>query len=422
MNDLNLKVTRGNAVLLYGTSHISYTIRTALRLDREIDPTLMRKALDKTAKRYPYFCVSLKKNDKEYYYEENPEPVALINTSKHVALGTEETNGHIWAVCYEGDFLYLDIYHGRADGAGVYPVIATLLYYYFEELYGLKDSTGIRTLDDPITEKETNDPVDALPVIDLSTFKRPTLPKALSLMETSGLKRAEGKGRIFKLMIPEGSFLPFTKANDASPGIMLCALMTRAIERIHPEHDDPLVFSYVVNARPMLHAMESFHNCTNRVLIHYDEKIRNMPLDKQCTAYRGKTMLQTDEETIQQKMAVSGSLAKRVIDAPDITTKIGMARQMAGNIFSTSTFIVSYVGRWKQDQLGEHIKEFWTETPAGAFPLIEVAAVGGRIFVSLIQGFDETMYYQALIEELKANGIDFTECGNEPLSVADIVM
>ncbi len=422
MNNLNLNVTRGNALMLYAISHISYTIRIVLKLDREIDPLMMRKALDKTAMRYPYFCVSLKKNDKEYYYEENPAPVALLHTSKQVALGTEETNGHIWAVCYDGDNLFFDIYHGRADGAGVYPVIATLLYYYFEDKYGLKDSSGIRTLDDPITEKEVCDPVENLPVIDLSTIKLPQLPKALSLLEASGLKRSEGKGRIFKLMIPEKSFLPFTKANDASPGIMLCVLMTRAIERVHPEHADPLVCSYVVNARPMLHSPESFHNCTNRVLIHCDEKIRNMPLDKQCTSYRGKTILQTDDETVQRKMTVSGSLAKQVIDAPDITTKIGIARKMAGNIFSTSTFMVSYVGKWKQDQLGEHIKEFWTETPSGAFPLIEVAAVGGRIFVSLLQGFDDTIYYQALFEELKANGIDFTECGNEPISVADIVM
>ncbi len=422
MNNLNLNVTRGNALMLYAISHISYTIRIVLKLDREIDPLMMRKALDKTAMRYPYFCVSLKKNDKEYYYEENPAPVALLHTSKQVALGTEETNGHIWAVCYDGDNLYFDIYHGRTDGTGLYPVVATLLYYYFQEQYGLKDSSGIRTLDDPITEKELHDPLEDLPAIDLSALKIPPLPKALNLMEASGITKPEGKGRLYKVMIPEKSFLPFTKANDASPGIMLCVLMTRAIERVHPEHDDPLVCSYVVNARPMLHAGETFHNCTNRALLHFDEKIRNMPLDKQCTSFRGKTILQTDDESIHKKMTVSASFAQRIIDAPDLSSKVGVATQIVRNSFGASSFMVSYVGKWKQDQLGEHIKEFWTETPSGAFPLIEVAAVGGKIFASLLQGFDDTIYYQALIEELKANGIDFIECGNEPISVADIVM
>ncbi len=66
--------------------------------------------------------------------------------------------------------MYLDFFHGRADGTGVYPVIATLLYYYFEEQYGLKDSSGVRTLDTPVTEKELHDPVDDLPVIDLSSL------------------------------------------------------------------------------------------------------------------------------------------------------------------------------------------------------------------------------------------------------------
>ena len=32
-----------------------------------IRPDAMRKALDLTAKRYPYFCVSLKRNEREIY-------------------------------------------------------------------------------------------------------------------------------------------------------------------------------------------------------------------------------------------------------------------------------------------------------------------------------------------------------------------
>ena len=67
-------------------------------------------------------------------------------------------------------------------------------------------------------------------------------------------------------------------------------------------------------------------------------------------------------------------------------------------------------------------KEFWMETPAAVFPLIEVRAVGGKIFVTLLQGFGESIYYDALIEELKESGIDFTECGNEPITVADILI
>ena len=56
-------------------------MRLHLRLDEPIRPDVMRKALDLTAKRYPYFCVSLKRNEREAYYVRNDSPVALVYIS-----------------------------------------------------------------------------------------------------------------------------------------------------------------------------------------------------------------------------------------------------------------------------------------------------------------------------------------------------
>lgn len=67
MVDLGLQITRGDATMLYATSHGSYTVRIHLRLDERIDGQKLRIALDKTAQRYPYFCVSLKRNEREFY-------------------------------------------------------------------------------------------------------------------------------------------------------------------------------------------------------------------------------------------------------------------------------------------------------------------------------------------------------------------
>ena len=77
----------------------------------------------------------------------------------------------------------------------------------------------------------------------------------------------------------------FTKSHDGTPGVLLSILVARAIERIRPHHEEPLVSNYVVNARPMLKANDSFHNCSNRVVFHYDDRIRQLPLDRQCTVY-----------------------------------------------------------------------------------------------------------------------------------------
>ena len=382
MTDLSLRVTRGDATMLYATSVGSYTVRLHLRLDRKIDAAKMRKAVDLTAGRYPYLCVRLRRNDKEFFYEANEAPVALLNTPGMITLGSAETNHHIWAVCYAEDHLYLDFFHGRMDGTAAYFLLATLLWCYFRQDEECSDSTGIRTPDQPAAEAEVHDPVEDLPTIDLSALHLPPAPSALNLMKESALARTEDKGKILKLMIPESSFLPFTRGNDASPGVMISVLIARAIERVHREHEKPLISYYVVNARPMLHAPDTFHNCTNRVVFHYDDRIRNMPLDRQCTVYRGKTILQADEDAIQKGMVIAGSMAQRILDIPDFSMKVQAAGQAIAGLYDASTYIVSYVGKWKHAQIGRHIEEFWTETPAGMFPLIEVAAVNGRIFLS----------------------------------------
>ena len=82
------------------------------------------------------------------------EHLVLFHTSESVTLNSFESNYHIWAVCYQDDRIHLDISHGITDGTGMYTVLATLLYYYCVERYGLTDHTGIRTLEDPILRKK----------------------------------------------------------------------------------------------------------------------------------------------------------------------------------------------------------------------------------------------------------------------------
>ena len=402
--------------MLYATSQGSYTIRIHLRLDHRIDEQKMRLALDKAAQRYPYFCVSLRRNEHEFYYEANSNPVALLHTKGAVTLGAPETNGHIWAVCYDEDDLCIDFFHGRSDGAGVYSLLATLLHYYFDE----ENTSGIKTLDTPVSDAETHDPVNDLPLIDLSKLDIPASPKALNLMETSGLEHVDGRGLILKLMIPEEPFLQVTKSNDGTPGILLSVLIARAIERIHPHHEEPLISNYIVNARPMLRANDTFHNCTNRVVFHYDDKIRQLPLDRQCTVYRGKTFVQADEDAIVQGMTVAGSMAQTILDIPDFSTKAAVAQQAIEPTYDAATYMVSYVGKWQHPQIGKHIREFWMETPSRSFPLFEISAANGTICVSILQPFPERLYYDALLEELKENGIPYTECGTTPVNVAEI--
>jgi len=402
-----IPVTTGDSLYVYGSfgQQIDYTARLSLKLADSIDPEMLQEAVGKTQQRYPYLSVRLMKNDTGYYYEENPEPVTLHHTSEKICLNSPETNYHIWAVCYNEDWMYLDIYHGLCDGTGMYMLVSTLLYYYCQARYGVSDHTGIRTLEDPILPEESMDPSDFLPQLPPEMLKMPTFPPVFSLVVDGGLTPSEAV--IYDIVIPEDAVMQFASENDASPGTMVSILMLRAIDRLSPFSFKPKSNTYAVNARPMLGALQTHHNCTNSVFFMFDP-IRDKSFSEQCTVHRGATFVQSDAEKIRGLMTVSASQNRAVKDAPmplEEKKQIFAKTMALGNTLFTN--MVSYIGQWKFTSLSPYISEFWTHVPCNGFPVTEIAAVNGSVFLSVHQNFAEDSLIKALQQELDEIGISY---------------
>ena len=95
---------------------MDYSVRFGLKLKDEVNSEMLRHAVEKTQKRYPYLSLRMFKNETDYYYESNPLPIVIHNTDKRISLNTAESNYHLWSVSYCGDRLFLDISHGVTDG------------------------------------------------------------------------------------------------------------------------------------------------------------------------------------------------------------------------------------------------------------------------------------------------------------------
>ena len=188
---------------------------------------------------------------------------------------------------------------------------------------------------------------------------------------------------------------------------MISVFMARAIDKLHPGHTDPLLSNYVVNSRPMLGNPQTFHNCTTGVTLHYDDRIGKIPLETQCTVYRGKTFVQSDEDRVRQAMTVSGSVGKMILDLPTIEMKTQTAMQITGSFYNSSTYMVSYVGKWRIKSLEPYIIEFWTHVPIANNFLVEIAAVNGKIFLTIHQSFAEDIVIRGFLNQLKKHGIPF---------------
>ena len=403
-----IQVTSGDIMHMMGGFGLGldYTVRMKLRLADEIDDDMLKNAVEKTQRRFPYLSLRMRKNDQEYYYEENPTPVTVINTDKRISLNSDQTNYHVWAVCYCEDRLYLDIYHGIADGTGMYMVLSTLLYYYCAQRYGVSDSTGIRTLEDPVLLDESTDPIDSLPQIDVSAVKRPPVVPAFSLVSDAGLTASEPV--IYDIEMPEKVFVKFSSAHDASPGTMVSVLFSRAIDDLFPDRDKPLTNSYVVNARPMLGTPLTHHNCVGTVKFEYSDRIKSMPFDRQCTVHRGTTFIQSDADRVRNSLLYTSSMNKSVRMMPGIEAKKQAYAKMLGGGRMLFTYMVSYIGKWKTAQLSPYVKEFWTHVPNANDLLTEIAAINGRIFLSVHQHFSEDIVIKSFLHQLEENSVPYT--------------
>ena len=388
MSEIINKVTLGDASELYAKAALnkSYTVRYAVRLKDNIDFKILENALAKTQERYKYLCVRMRRNESEYYYEPNNLPIKIFNTDQKIILNAPETNYHVWAVCYKDDFIYLDFFHGIMDAAGANFLLSTLLYYYCAALYKIKDHTGIRTLEDKINSDEYADQLEDLDFnLNFNNIKMP--------QEAFGLPSFEDKEKLFAydIALPEDEFVKFSLSSGASPGVMIALLTARAIDKIYSERDKPIVIVDVINARPMLNKLNSHHNCLNGAMLVYSDKVKAMPFETQAVAFRGMLILASDPERVQFAMTASAkNTANLIANNPslDAKKKIFLARELNNLKFFTGT--LSYIGKFKFNEINNYIKEGWIYVKSALNLTIELTAMGGMMCLTLMQRFDET--------------------------------
>jgi len=78
------------------------------------------------------------------------------------------------------------------------------------------------------------------------------------------------------------------------------------------------------------------------------------------------------------------------------------------------TYMVSYIGKWKHEQLSPYVHDFWTHVPNANELLTEIAAINGKVFLSIHQNFCEDVVVHSFLHQLDENGIPYQAHG--PLS------
>ena len=380
-------------------------IRIRIRMRDLIDPGILRRAVDTTMERYPYFCVELQKKEGGFVYAENHRPVVISDSLHGAELNSEETNYHMIAFCWQDNMIILDVFHGLTDGTGAYEVVRTLLYYYCSERYNVSlKEDGIRLVGDEISAEEWIDPVVSR--TDLPTPKQNELMSdALNVITTAGLEE-DRRHTVYSVAISEQELMRFNLDNDGSPGTMVALLLSRAIAKLFPESENAIRIALCVNQRKALNAPLAHQSLVGGVMLEYKDKLRDWSLEMQGTAYRGMVFAQTQEENVLRGIASFKGVNGMLLTKESDQERIGVASYINSLAGKLTTATVSYVGKADYKEAEQYIRDFrlWT-SPMGNNLLVEISAVNGRFTLDFLQSFSSPVIVNAFLKELDENGI-----------------
>lgn len=402
---------------LYQTSREkTNVIRMEIQLCDTIDSSTLRRAVDTTMRRYPYFAVMLQKEGNEYYFCENTNPVAVTDSEKGVPLNSEASGYHLLAIAWQNDKIYVDVFHALTDATGMMEIVRTLLYYYCKDHYRVEMTTqGIRLAGDRISQDEWDDP--AIKLESVLPEAHSEVSQALNLTELCHARADQGK-TLFGITMDETAFMRFCKEHDASPATMTALLLSRAITSVHPDVSKPVRICLCVNQRKALRAPLAHQSLVGWAWLEYKDKMHEWSLTDQATAFRGMVFAQTLDENVIANQQTMNQNCRVLRSLKTDEARAAFVRKDDAYLSGVLTATVSYVGKADLGDAEPYIAGFRTL----AFPmvegmLIEISAVNHRISLDIMQNFSSPVYLDAFLASLAENGIPYRFDGGKPLYI-----
>ncbi len=142
------------------TRDVQSLFALSARLDGDVDPALLDRAVNETFTRYPYFKVKIKQGLFRYYFAENKKPFRAVPDSGRIlkAINFKRNNGYPFRITYYKRTVRLEIYHAVADGRGAAEFLKTVLSVYLGYLYGENCAVGTPNLaESEVAEEEFED-------------------------------------------------------------------------------------------------------------------------------------------------------------------------------------------------------------------------------------------------------------------------
>ncbi len=398
----------------------AFSVRVTLK--NPIEPEPLRRAVDKAMERYPYFSVRLAVRGEELVLEDNPLPVAIVKGPVPARLNTAAANYHLVGVSYERTSVVFGAFHALTDGAGAFPWIKTVLYYYLCETEGRQlDQAGVRLAGEDIPQGELEDPFQT----EMPETEEPMPPRWSGAFRIPGPAEA-GAGHCWHIRIGETSFMKYTRTQDGSPATITSAFMAKVLHTLHPDMTQPVVCGMAHNFRDVIGKPLAHQSMVSLIELAYPPRLKGADIEKLAICSRGMVMLQSQPETVWDTVRRQLALEKE-LEPLSLQEKYARLRPVVtgartgiGNLPASApvTFKVSYVGRTDWGSMANMIESVHCSvTTTGSGICIEINTCNGYFDYCFMQESGDDAYVRQFADLLESEGIYCTMSGPYDIQV-----
>lgn len=404
------------------TEEMPFNIRIKTDLVEDVEPEILKSALEKTMKRYPYFKLRVVIDGEEYITVPNELPIVCYEGPEIRDLGSAEVNYHMLAVSYYGCEVSVHVSHVVCDGAGIYPLVKTLLYYYLCDAFDAPlNPRGINLAEDPLFPDEASAPYDPKILEGAENFYVPDRGDFFRLKDGGYID--DFTPTVYYVKISQKDFMRYNSISDGSPCTLGAVLAAEAIWDLHPELEKNIVCDVSLNCRGAIGTKHNFRQLCKSFPLIYKSNIKDRSTRDLCTVSRGMTMMNSQPEDALKFFAETNKLYDSV-DGLSLEEKKRIVGDVALKTATENTFSISYVGQVGLGSIEPFIDSMYNITDGSTYEtlFIEINAENAWFDVAFIQGFSSDAYYKAFLKALEKNKIKYREDGSEKLALPKTVL
>ena len=309
-----------DSYLLYEvTSSSLYTAKVVVELNIPVHGEVLREAAQKAFRRFPYYSRTVRRDDQgAFVLEPCEKPICVFEEGDQVTLGTEQTNGLLFAITYGPSTVYFNFCHNFCGGCGAMMWIKSTLWQYLTDEGYEVDSEGILTPGSPIPPEETAVPdPESFPeeeVIGRYTGGDSYVPIKDYLPYLTNPSKG---GQVFyPITIDKSALMKFARENDGSPNSILSAAMFRMCSRVFPKAKQ-ISSGIVCNYRKDVGCPETYRDLVRVIHARYMPTMKDWPIEKLSTVTRGSMYLQMQPEISRETYRKVAAYREKIDNAED---------------------------------------------------------------------------------------------------------